>query len=1251
MWLREVIVDGFKSYAQRTVIGPLDSRFTAITGLNGSGKSNVLDAICFVLGISSLQQVRVAQLSELVYKSGASGVTAASVSLVFDNSDAGSSPVGYSEYSELTVSRSVVLGGKSRFLINGCTATAQRVMNLFHSVGLNVNNPHFLIMQGRITRVISMRPPELLSLIEEAAGTRMFESKKAAAVRTMQRKQSKVQEIDSVLQQEIAPQLRQLKDDQALLALFQQRKQQLQHWQRLHIAFQYSQQLSSSRQAAEQSGSQSLLCTDKQREIDQLAQTMSSLDRDSEAATSSSGGNGRKGGEGEGSQSLSVLELAASEASKRLVSSTAGWQNASEAAESERSQQSAQSLQLAQLVQEQQGLRQLSSSLQEQRDQAEARLAAGQAELAGLRSRELGVGLEATEAAASEGGGGLRGQLMGAQRLLSQLDSELGVQRLRREQLQQDVSSCQARQRAARQQQAAFMQTQREAETAEAEVGRLQAQLRSSPADAAGRAALESSASALQEAVDALRLQLSASAARLSRFQFSFSLPASASFDRSAVKGTVVSLLRLRRPDACRALDAAAAGRLLNVVVETEQVARELLQSARLTRRWTLIPLNRIASAASAIPAAVSARAQQQEGAGSVCLALDCLDCSEDSRPALRFVFGSSLVCASAAVASRLAFSPAVGRRCVTLDGDVVDPRGSMEGGAVSAGSSSLVQLFAAHRELEAAARDREEKLAEAQQRLEAAAHSASLTAALSSAQHRLSLLRTALSNCEWSQLESQRQESEARLQELKAEEGASEQARAAAQSACRSLEAELQRLSTAEGRAAARSRLQQQMADTTAAVASLKQAAATAARQHEQLQARAACVQRDLEAGQAAVEQSAAALQHLTAQLEAATERVAADKLQYDAAVARVSQREAALSAESAGAEQLRRSRQAAAGERRRCELELKRLQAAAQKLQAAEAEGQRRLQRMRSEHSWIAREEGQFGRAGGEFDFAPFAASAASVSAFSALQAEVAALSRQVNRRAGSAGADAAEGEYAALTAKRDIVQADKAKIEQVIAQLEARRQQAVHDTWTRVNADFGAIMRSLLPGVDACLQPVSAQLQDGVEMRVGFGGVWKESLSELSGGQRSLLALSLILSLLLFRPAPIYILDEIDAALDLSHTQSIGLMLRQHFPHSQFLIVSLKEGMFSNANVLFRTHFTHGVSAVSRTQRAAAAGEDGGSAIGNQHDSVPAVGRRRGGGGGGGGGKGRGRQREQQQLRSTDGNKENEPDDGGD
>lgn len=170
------------------------------------------------------------------------------------------------------------------------------------------------------------------------------------------------------------------------------------------------------------------------------------------------------------------------------------------------------------------------------------------------------------------------------------------------------------------------------------------------------------------------------------------------------------------------------------------------------------------------------------------------------------------------------------------------------------------------------------------------------------------------------------------------------------------------------------------------------------------------------------------------------------------------------------------------------------------------------------------------------------------------------------------------------------------DKAKIEAVIEELDVKKAQALETTWVKVNRDFGSIFSMLLPGTHAKLEPQEgAGVAEGLEVKVSFNGVWKESLTELSGGQRSLLALSLILALLLFKPAPMYILDEVDAALDLSHTQNIGLMLRTHFSSSQFIVVSLKEGMFNNANVIFRTKFVDGVSAVSRTVGRARIGGD--------------------------------------------------------
>ena len=86
-------------------------------------------------------------LQELVYKQGQAGITKASVTLVFNNEDTSRSPIGYEEYDKITISRQVVLGGRNKYLIQGHSAQVNQVQNLFHSVQLNVNNPHFLIMQ------------------------------------------------------------------------------------------------------------------------------------------------------------------------------------------------------------------------------------------------------------------------------------------------------------------------------------------------------------------------------------------------------------------------------------------------------------------------------------------------------------------------------------------------------------------------------------------------------------------------------------------------------------------------------------------------------------------------------------------------------------------------------------------------------------------------------------------------------------------------------------------------------------------------------------------------------------------------------------------------------------------------------------------------------------------------------------------------------------------------------------------------
>ena len=237
-----------------------------------------------------------------------------------------------------------------------------------------------------------------------------------------------------------------------------------------------------------------------------------------------------------------------------------------------------------------------------------------------------------------------------------------------------------------------------------------------------------------------------------------------------------------------------------------------------------------------------------------------------------------------------------------------------------------------------------------------------------------------------------------------------------------------------------------------------------------------------------------------------------------------------------------------------------------------------------MLEKHPWISEDRRHFGVAGSNYDFNAINGGELA-HRVQKLEESMKKLGRHVNVRSMTMLTQA-EGQYNDLMRKKRIVEDDKSKIENAILKLDEKKKETLKVAWEQVTKDFGSIFSTLLPGTKAKLQPPEGQsVLDGLEVKVAFGGVWKESLAELSGGQRSLVALSLILAMLLFKPAPIYILDEVDAALDLSHTQNIGVMLKQHFKQSQFIVVSLKDGMFNNANVLFRTKFVEGMSTVGR------------------------------------------------------------------
>jgi len=261
---------------------------------------------------------------------------------------------------------------------------------------------------------------------------------------------------------------------------------------------------------------------------------------------------------------------------------------------------------------------------------------------------------------------------------------------------------------------------------------------------------------------------------------------------------------------------------------------------------------------------------------------------------------------------------------------------------------------------------------------------------------------------------------------------------------------------------------------------------------------------------------------------------------------------------------------------------LEMQKLGHQLEKLQKDQHTAAQAVSHMEQEHEWIADEKEHFGRANTPYHFQNQNIAECKATLRN-LTERSQGMKKKINPKVMNM-IDSVEKKEAALKNMMRTVIRDKRKIEETIINLNEYKKEALHKTWVKVNGDFGQIFAELLPGSFAKLDPPEGKdITDGLEVKVSLGKVWKQSLTELSGGQRSLIALSLIMALLQFKPAPMYILDEVDAALDLSHTQNIGRLIKTRFKGSQFIVVSLKDGMFQNANRIFRTRFSEGTSIV--------------------------------------------------------------------
>ena len=213
MRLKNIKLAGFKSFVDPTNV-QLSTNMVAVIGPNGCGKSNIIDAVRWVMGESSAKNLRGESMADVIFNGSTARkpVGQASIELIFDNSD-GTLVGEYAAFSEISIKRKVTRDGQSQYLINGAKCRRRDITDIFLGTGLGPRS-YAIIEQGMISRLIESKPEELRVFIEEAAGISKYKERRRETETRIRHSRENLERLTDI-REELERQLQRLKRQSA----------------------------------------------------------------------------------------------------------------------------------------------------------------------------------------------------------------------------------------------------------------------------------------------------------------------------------------------------------------------------------------------------------------------------------------------------------------------------------------------------------------------------------------------------------------------------------------------------------------------------------------------------------------------------------------------------------------------------------------------------------------------------------------------------------------------------------------------------------------------------------------------------------------------------------------------------------------------------------------------------------------------------------------------------------------------------
>ncbi len=1200
MYIKTLTIQGFKSYRDQTAVEPFSPHHNVVVGRNGSGKSNFFSAIRFVLSDAYTSMSREERQSLLHDSSSSTSATlSAFVEIVFDNSDNRFPTNG----TEVVLRRTIGLK-KDEYSIDRKSASKADVANLLESAGFSRSNPYYIVPQGRITHLTNAKDHERLGLLKEVAGTRVYEQRRAESIKIMEDTTAKRSKIDDLLEY-IENRLRELDDEKEELREYYERDRERRcieyslHQRELTECAELLDKLEDERRRdLDASNVRRAEFNEREKRLARLEAELAATGQSIEQRT----------------LEKTQLELERRDVAKHLAQIESLVEELEEVGEKRADRRTALEAQLARIRAEIQ-------SKQSQLDQLQPTLAGVQSEAEQLRAALQDTTARVSALYSKQGRSAQfrtqqeRDEYLRTQ--MAELDHFLRSQQTRID------DTARERTQATERRTAALRKVTEIEENLESRKDTVQQLATEYAAKRDRRDELSELRKDLWKEEESLRSSLAFAANELSNAQRKLvgmmdkaTVQGLSAVDKIAaslglqdnVKGPVYQLFTV--DDKYKtAVEVVAGASLFHVVVDTDETASKLLEvmNREKSGRVTFMPLNRLHPKETDFPATQDA-----------ILMVKKLHFERALAPAMQQIFGRSIICPNLEIAA--AYVRSHGVNAVTLDGDKVERKGALSGGYQDPRRSRLdavndVRKWKAQSEADTA------KQAEVQRRLgEIEQEITALMSDMYALQHRRDEARNSRAplteELQWARTEADNLAQ--RLQSIERREADQTLELKAAQTKRAALEEEVRtpmsagltpqesaQLETLHAQEDAQKRA---LADKTTALAELSQRRSmleidlheNLRRRHDELGAQLEALGESLGGGDDAGAVSG--------------QDVSARRREIDALRRRISEREKRIKSVEAELDRLTQS--------------IQDTQAGYDKTKAEQAEDarsiarqQKNVERYLSKRSRLVEQRDRCNQDIRDLGVLPEEAfekytNTSSDRLLKALHKVNEALKKfsHVNKKAVE--------QYNSFTKQRDQLLERRAELEQsaesiqeLIDVLDQRKDEAIERTFKQVSKYFEEVFEKLVPAGrgrlimqrradlttggggerDSDDEPSTGQVENytGVAIKVSFNSKHDEGLriQQLSGGQKSLVALATVFAIQKCDPAPFYLFDEIDANLDALYRTAVANMIRELAHNAQFITTTFRPEMVQVASkhygVLFDANKVSSIRSISRDE----------------------------------------------------------------